>query len=93
MEVQPETQGIVRVADLTTTSVSTRESEVLTALGEHLINAEIAQRLHISMRTVESHVSSLLRKPGSTDRLDLHGTAASLRTDSRRRTNRSPSPR
>ena len=48
--------------------VSAREAEVLDALGDHLTNAEIAQRLHISVRTVESHVSSLLRKLGAADR-------------------------
>jgi len=42
--------------------VSAREAEVLAGVGEHLTNAEIAARLHISVRTVESHVSSLLRK-------------------------------
>jgi DNA-binding CsgD family transcriptional regulator len=41
--------------------VSAREAEVLAALGEHLTNAEIGARLFISIRTVESHVSSLLR--------------------------------
>ena len=51
--------------------VSARESEVLDALRENLTNAEIGQRLHISVRTVESHVSSLLRKLGATDRRDL----------------------
>jgi predicted ATPase/DNA-binding CsgD family transcriptional regulator len=52
-------------------TVSDREAEVLGALGEHLTNAEIAQRLHISIRTVESHVSSLLRKLGAEDRRAL----------------------
>ena len=37
--------------------VSAREAEVLAAVGEHLTNAEIAARLFISVRTVESHVS------------------------------------
>jgi predicted ATPase/class 3 adenylate cyclase/DNA-binding CsgD family transcriptional regulator len=42
--------------------VSPKEGEVLELLSEHLTNAEIASRLYISERTVESHVSSLLRK-------------------------------
>jgi predicted ATPase/DNA-binding CsgD family transcriptional regulator len=51
--------------------VSERESQVLAALGEHLSNAQIANRMHISVRTVESHVSSLLRKFGVDDRRAL----------------------
>src|SRR3954453_10197797 len=42
--------------------MSPREAEVLEALSDGLTNAQIGQRLHISVRTVESHVSSLLRK-------------------------------
>src|ERR687889_481348 len=48
--------------------ISPREAEVLAAVGEHLTNAEIAARFFISVRTVESHVSSLLRKLGAADR-------------------------
>ena len=55
--------------------VSPREVEVLDALGEHLTNPEIAARLFISIRTVESHVSSLLRKLGVGDRRALAAMA------------------
>ena len=51
--------------------MSGREAEVLEAVGAHLSNAQIAGRLHISVRTVESHVSSLLRKFGVPDRRAL----------------------
>ena len=56
--------------------LSAREAEVLDALRDHLTNAEIGRRLHISVRTVESHVSSLLRKLGAADRRDLAALAA-----------------
>jgi predicted ATPase/DNA-binding CsgD family transcriptional regulator len=52
-------------------TVSRREAEVLQALTEHLTNADIAARLFISVRTVESHVSSLLRKFQVSDRRGL----------------------
>ncbi|MHA6630562.1 ATP-binding protein [Pseudonocardia sichuanensis] len=51
--------------------VSDREAEVLAAVGAHLSNAQIAGRLHLSVRTVEGHVSSLLRKYGVADRREL----------------------
>ncbi|HEY1920185.1 MAG TPA: LuxR C-terminal-related transcriptional regulator [Streptosporangiaceae bacterium] len=51
--------------------MSEREAEVLQKLGAHLTNAKIASQMHISVRTVESHVSSLLRKFGVPDRRAL----------------------
>ncbi|CAL9501563.1 hypothetical protein SUDANB95_03424 [Actinosynnema sp. ALI-1.44] len=48
---------------------------MLSLLGEHLSNAEIGARLFISVRTVETHVSSLLRKLGAPDRRALAGLA------------------
>ncbi|MHA6757891.1 ATP-binding protein [Streptacidiphilus sp. PAMC 29251] len=51
--------------------ISAREADVLALLGEHLSNAEIGARLFISVRTVESHVSSLLRKVKVPDRRAL----------------------
>jgi predicted ATPase/DNA-binding CsgD family transcriptional regulator len=58
--------------------VSEREAEVLAAVGEHLSNAQIASRLHLSVRTVETHISSLLRKLGVADRRALAALAPSL---------------
>ncbi|WP_431916427.1 ATP-binding protein [Nonomuraea jabiensis] len=51
--------------------ISPREAEVMELVGAHLSNAEIAARLCISVRTVESHVSSLLRKLEVPDRRAL----------------------
>jgi predicted ATPase len=51
---------------------------VLGALGRNLSNAEIAAELHLSVRTVESHVSSLLRKLGAADRHELAAQATAL---------------
>jgi predicted ATPase/DNA-binding CsgD family transcriptional regulator len=51
--------------------VSEREAEVLELIAERATNAEIASRLFVSVRTVESHVSSLLRKLGASDRREL----------------------
>ncbi|WP_165958971.1 LuxR C-terminal-related transcriptional regulator, partial [Actinomadura sp. KC345] len=56
--------------------ISRREAEVLAAIGARLSNAQIAGRLHISVRTVESHISSLLRKYGVTDRWALADEAS-----------------
>ncbi|WP_433435458.1 ATP-binding protein [Nonomuraea sp. CA-141351] len=56
--------------------ISPREAEVLKLLGAHSSNAEIAAQLFISVRTVESHVSSLLRKLGVPDRRALALRAA-----------------
>ena len=63
--------------------VSEREAEVLALVGEHLTNAEVAARLHISIRTVESHVSSLLRKLDAVDRRALAARASGVDAPSR----------
>ncbi|MFI7612469.1 response regulator transcription factor [Nonomuraea terrae] len=45
--------------------LSPREGEVLRLLAEGLVNAAIAERLHVSLSTVEKHVNALM------DKLDL----------------------
>ncbi|PVZ11969.1 ATP-binding protein [Actinomycetospora cinnamomea] len=57
--------------DLRRLGVTAREAEVLALVTEHLGNADIAARLHLSTRTVESHVARLLAKTGTTDRARL----------------------
>ncbi|MBI3668575.1 MAG: response regulator transcription factor [Acidobacteria bacterium] len=54
-----------------TTGLSRREQEVLDCLLENLANKEIADKLHISERTVKFHVSNLLSKFGVRRRADL----------------------
>ncbi|WP_103962426.1 LuxR C-terminal-related transcriptional regulator [Nonomuraea solani] len=62
------------------TKISTREADVLAAVGLHLSNAQIASRLHISVRTVESHVAALLRKLDASDRQALAALAEQAQT-------------
>jgi DNA-binding NarL/FixJ family response regulator len=48
-----------------------RETEVLTLVGRGLSNAEISERLYISMKTVKTHISHLLAKVPARDRAQL----------------------
>jgi DNA-binding NarL/FixJ family response regulator len=48
-----------------------REEEVVKLIAEAHTNAQIAQVLHLSEKTVESHRANLLRKLGMRDRVQL----------------------
>ena len=52
-------------------SLTTREQEVLEILTHGFSNAEIGYHLHLSPRTVEKYVSSLLRKTDTSNRAEL----------------------
>lgn len=64
-----------QVVDLPKSSIlselSQREREVLELLTHGLSNAEMGQQLHLSPRTVEKYVSSLLRKTATNNRAEL----------------------
>ncbi len=48
-----------------------REREVLQLLAEGQSNQEIAQQLHISVKTVETHRSNMMHKLGASNKTDL----------------------
>jgi predicted ATPase/DNA-binding CsgD family transcriptional regulator len=51
--------------------VTAREREVLSLVAAHLTNKQIAEQLCLSVRTVETHLSTLLRKLAVPDRRSL----------------------
>jgi DNA-binding CsgD family transcriptional regulator len=59
--------------------VTDREAEVLRLLGEGLSNADMAAKLFLSVRTVETHVSSLLSKLHAQSRGQLIALGAASR--------------
>jgi DNA-binding CsgD family transcriptional regulator len=68
--------------------LTVRQREVLDLLADGLTNAQIADRLVVSVRTVDHHVSAVLQKVGATTRQEAAVRAAST-TPSRPRSSRS----
>jgi DNA-binding NarL/FixJ family response regulator len=63
----PEVDGLDSVA----VGLTRRESQVATLAGRGLSNAEIADQLVLSVRTVETHVYRAMQKRGVSDRREL----------------------
>lgn len=51
--------------------LTNREAEVLTLVSAGLSNAEIAERLHLGVTTVKTHIGNLMTKTGATNRVRL----------------------
>jgi DNA-binding CsgD family transcriptional regulator/tetratricopeptide (TPR) repeat protein len=58
--------------------LTTRELDVLRLVAEGLRNAQIAERLYVSAKTVDHHVSSLLAKLGARSRSEAAGRAGAI---------------
>lgn len=69
--------GPATLADLTPFALTEREREILALLGAGLTNAEMTVRLHLSMSSVKTHVSNVLAKTGSRDR--VHAAILAIR--------------
>jgi two-component system, NarL family, nitrate/nitrite response regulator NarL len=63
MPVDPEARKI--------SLISCREREIISGIGEGLKNNQIAERLFISEVTVRHHLTSIFKKLGVSDRLEL----------------------
>ncbi|WP_263997957.1 response regulator [Mycobacterium yunnanensis] len=69
-EAETNTQSVASSEPLTA-----RELDVLPLIVEGLSNQEIADRLHLGVTTVKTHVANLMEKTGSSNRVQLavHG--------------------
>lgn len=55
----------------TSASLSDRELEILDSVARGLTNEQIAKELEISKRTVDNHVSNIIKKTKTKNRVEL----------------------
>jgi DNA-binding NarL/FixJ family response regulator len=53
------------------TSLSERELQILELVATGLTNHDVAEKLGISKRTVDNHISNILTKTGTENRVEL----------------------
>ena len=84
LEVRPPTTGAVaRQPASSDGPLSRREMEVAELVADGATNAQVAARLFISERTVESHVASIFNKLGVDTRLQVARWFASTQETAR----------
>jgi two-component system response regulator NreC len=64
-------QNNEKINDEDVEKLSTREIEILTLWGNSYTNPEIADTLHISIRTVETHKTHIMQKLNLKTQVDL----------------------
>jgi DNA-binding CsgD family transcriptional regulator len=72
--------------ELSRLGVTLREAEVLALVAEGLSNRDVAERLIVSVRTVEKHVEHLMTKTSTVNRAQLAAFAARRASSSTGRT-------
>ncbi|WP_406382865.1 response regulator [Streptomyces sp. NBC_01618] len=65
----PTVPGGPATLDARIAPLTKREREILTVIGRGWTNTEIAERLHLAESTVKTHVTRILAKTGSRDRV------------------------
>jgi DNA-binding CsgD family transcriptional regulator len=63
------------IANSSHMGLSAREMEIIGLVADGLTNQEIAEKLTISKRTVDNHVSNMFTKTGSKNRVALFNWA------------------
>jgi DNA-binding NarL/FixJ family response regulator len=71
-----EERAVRRSEDLLTGQLTARELEILQLLAQGMRNDDIARSLHLSIRTVQTHVQNILTKLGVHSRLEAVAFAA-----------------
>lgn len=79
VEVTARARELRRARAERTSQLTPRERDVMGYLGQAMSNADIAERLSISTRTVEKHVQHVLHKLGLKSRLAAAILAARMR--------------
>lgn len=76
--IYPDETPLIRIGDATNHDFTERELDVLKELTTGDTNAEIADRLCISVATVKSHIQHLMEKTGFKTRTELVSEARGL---------------
>ena len=63
--------GVGEPPNSSSVALSAREMEIIDLVADGLTNQEIAEKLTISKRTVDNHVSNMFTKTGSKNRVAL----------------------